>query len=366
MSRQTRRYPVFRASLALGALMCAMPAAHAQWEIKPTDGSSIKFGFLMQGRADSADVNLPDGKQDTANDLYFRRLRLLAGGKLTDELSFFFETDSPNLGKANAAGVKGSSDIYIQDFVVTYKPGGDAFNLDVGMLLDPVTYNSNQSAISLMATDYGPDSFVWAGPLDTRVGRDYGARARGYLFGDHLEYRLSLLEGYRGENSTNDLRVFGRLMLNLIGSQKGLFYTGTTLGKKQLLSVGMSYDTQDDYSTFSVDAFYDQPIGDSGLTLQADWSNVDGGDFLTSLPEQDNLLLEGGFYFAALKLLPFIQYSERDFKSSSLADQDKFIIGLGWMFSGHNGNLKFSWGQNHTDGAKDRDEVMLQLQFAKF
>jgi hypothetical protein len=366
MSRQTRRYPVFRASLALGALMCAMPAAHAQWEIKPTDGSSIKFGFLMQGRADSVDVNVPEDGQETANDLYFRRLRLLAGGKLTDQLSFFFETDSPNLGKANAAGTKGTSDIYIQDFVVTYKPGGDAFNLDFGMLLDPVTYNSNQSAFSLLAIDYGPYSFAWAGPLDTRVGRDYGVRARGYLFGDHLEYRLSLLDGNRGPYSSNDLRVFGRLMLNLIGSQKGLFYTGTTLGTKQLLSVGVSYDTQDDYDTLSFDAFYDQPFGKNGLTLQADWSNMDGGNFLTSLPEQDNLLLEAGFYIASLKLLPFIQYAERDFKSSSLNDQDRFQIGLGYMFKGTGGNLKFSWGQNHTDGAKDTDELWLQLQFAKF
>jgi len=368
MRSQTRLNHVFRASLALGVLLCAAPAAYAQWEIKPTDGSSIKFGFLMQGRAESVDVPKLDGSGglDSTTDLYFRRLRLLAGGKINDKLSFFFETDSPNLGKGRPDGSKTTQDIYIQDFVVTYKPGGDAFNLDVGMLLDPVTYNSNQSAISLLATDYGPYSFAWNGPLTTNVGRDYGIRARGYLFGDHLEYRASILEGYRGENSTNNLRFFGRLMLNVFEAQKGLFYTGTTLGKKKLLHFGVSFDTQEDYDTFSVDGFWDQPIGDGGLTLQGSWSTLDGDDFLTGLPEQDNIFLEGGFYFSALKLLPFIQYSERDFNSSSLPDQDKFIIGLGWMFQGHNGNLKFSWGQVSTDGAKDRDELMLQLQFAKF
>lgn len=367
MRSQNRRNPMLRASLALGALMCAVPAAHAQWEIKPTDGSSIKFGFLMQGRAEASDVNLSDGSQETANDLYFRRLRLLAGGKINDKLSFFFETDSPNLGKGRADGTKTTSDIYIQDFVVTYKPGGDAFNLDVGMLLDPVTYNSNQSAISLLATDYGPYTFAWNGPLTTNVGRDYGVRARGYVFGDRLEYRASILQGNRGPNSSNDLRFFGRLMFNVFDAQKGLFYTGTTLGKKQLLHFGASFDTQDDYQTFSIDGFWDQPIGENGLTLQAAWSTLDGEDFLVpTLAEQDNLFFEGGFYFSSMKLLPFIQYAEQDFNDSSRADQDKFVVGLGWMFSGHNGNLKLSYGQVSQDGAKDRDEFMLQLQFAKF
>ena len=65
-----------------------------------------------------------------------------------------------------------------------------------------------------MATDYGPYTFAWSGPLQARVGRDYGVRARGYLFDDHLEYRASVMQGVRGENSTNDLRFLGRLMFN--------------------------------------------------------------------------------------------------------------------------------------------------------
>lgn len=369
MRSQIRSVSLLRASLALGLFVFAVPAVHAQWEIKPTENSSIKFGFLMQGQAESVDVNNPDGSQDTADNLFFRRLRILAGGKINDQWSFFFETDSPNLGKGSTAGGTGKneSDMYIQDFVVTYKPGGDAFNLDVGMLLDPITYNANQSAATLLATDYGPYSFAWSGPLTTRVGRDYGVRARGYLFEDRLEYRASILQGNRGNNSTNDMRFFGRLMFNVFEAQKGLFYTGTTLGKKKLLSFGASYDKQEDYQTYGLDAFYDQPLsGGNGLTLQANFSNVDGDDFLTSLPEQQNMLLEAGFYVDSMKLLPFIQYSDRDYDNAALGDEDKFLIGLGYMFAGHNANLKVSYGQLGKDGAKDRDEFWLQLQLFKF
>lgn len=355
---------VGRAVLALGCFLAVAPAVHAQWQITADDGkSSIKFGFLVQGRAESVDIN----NDDTAQDLYFRRLRILSGGKINDQLSFFFETDSPNLGKGTSSGSKGASDIFIQDFVVTYKPQSDAFNLDVGMMLNEVSYNSNQSAATLLATDYGPYSFVWSGPLDARVGRDYGVRARGYLFGDHLEYRASVMQGNRGTDSTNEFRFLGRLMFNVFGAQKGLFYTGTTLGKTQYLSIGASYDTQEDYETVGVDAFWDQPIGNgNGFTVQADWSSLDGDVFLTSLPEQDNLLVEAGFYIGSLKLLPFVQYAEQDFQDDARADTDKFMVGLGYMFAGHNGTLKLSYGQLGVDGGDDRDEIILQLQVFKF
>lgn len=363
MPNRIRRFTAGRAAL-LFTLFCAAPVVHAQWEIKPTDGSSIKFGFLMQGQAESVDVNLVGGGQETSDNLFFRRLRILAGGKINDQWSFFLETDSPNLGK----GAKGENDMYIQDFVVTYKPGGDAFNLDIGMLLDPITYNSNQSAASLLATDYGPYSFAWNGPLTTKIGRDYGVRARGYLFNDHLEYRASILQGNRGDNSANDLRFFGRLMFNVFEAQKGLFYAGTTLGKKKLLHFGVSFDKQDDYETTSADAFWDQPIGGgNGLTMQASWSQLDGDVFLPSLPEQTNVMAEAGFYLASMKLLPFVQYAEQDFDDSGLNDNDKIMFGLGYMFAGHNGNVKFSYGTHSTDGgADDRDELWLQLQLFRF
>ena len=353
------------AAVAGATFACLAPPAHAQWEIKPTDGSSIKVGFLLQGQAESVDVA---GSDDTSNNLFFRRARILLGGKINDQWTFFFETDSPNLGKGTGAtGAKDAGDMYIQDFVVTYKPGSDAFNLDVGMMLNEVSYNSNQSAATLLATDYGPYTFAWSAPLQARVGRDYGVRARGYLFGDHLEYRASVMQGVRGENSDNDFRFLGRLMFNVFEAQKALFYTGTTLGKKQLLSFGASFDKQEEYETVGVDAFWDQPVGDgNGITVQADWSSLDGDDFLGALPEQENLFVEAGFYINSMKLLPFVQYADRNFKDSALADTDKIMVGLGYMFAGHNGNVKLSYGQHGTDGADDRDEIWLQLQLFRY
>jgi hypothetical protein len=359
MDSKYQRLSAFVASLSLSVLLGAASTAQAAWEIKSEDGtSSIKFGFLAKLRAESIEPPIGPSQQD----LFFRRLRILAGGKLNDQWSFFFETDSPNLGYADGAGAKNHGDIFIQDFVVTYKPRSDKFMLDMGQLLQAVTYNSNQSAITLLAPDYNPTSFVWAGPLDTKVGRDYGVRARGYLLNDKLEYRASILSGSRGANSTNSFRYFGRVMFNIFEPMKGLYYTGPTLGKKKHLSVGASVDTQEDYQTTSIDFFYDQPLGNSAFTITGSWSNVDGDVFLPSLPDQENTTLEAGFYLGAAKLMPFVQLSNRDFADAALTDVDTFMIGINYYFRGNNGNVKFAWGQSEPDGGQSTDTIWLQLQ----
>ena len=76
----------------------------------------------------------------------------------------FVETDSPNLGKSSNAGVKDANDMFIQDFAATYKVS-QRFMLDAGLLLMEQSYNHNQSAATLLSTDYGPYTFVESGPF---------------------------------------------------------------------------------------------------------------------------------------------------------------------------------------------------------
>ena len=361
MGRKNQRVLALLAGLSATVLLGAAPAANAAWELASEDGSSsIKFGYLAKLRAESIDP----ATGPTQQNLFFRRLRLLAGGKLNEKWSFFFETDSPNLGKGASASAK-KPDFYIQDFVVTYKPNSDAFMLDVGMLLQPVTYNSNQSAVSLLAPDYNPTSFVWNCCLDTNVGRDYGVRARGYLANDKLEYRLAVLSGARGADQDNSFRIFGRVMYNFFEPMKGLFYTGTTLGKKRLLSIGASVDTQEDYQTTSVDFFFDQPLGGNAVTVQGSWSNVDGDVFLPTLLEQTNTTLEAGFYLGQSKLMPFVQYANQDFDGTT-ADVEYTMFGINYFFRGFNGNVKFSYGKRDPDGGSSTDTIWLQLQAFSF
>jgi hypothetical protein len=65
-------------------------------------------------------------------------------------------------------------------------------------------------------------------------------------------------------------------------------------------------------------------------------------------------------------LTPFVQYQARDFAGSALPDQDSFQAGLAWWMAGHQRNLKFSVGRQHTGGQPDRTQLLLQFQLFYF
>lgn len=348
--------------LVTGLGVAAEPAsAQLQWSSKD-EKMNFKIGLLGQMQGEMADVA---GTDDTATNLYFRRLRLIMGFTLGEKLSVFMETDSPNLGKSNNAGVKDAGDVFIQDFVATYK-FSSAFMLDGGMLLVEPSYNHNQSAATLLATDYGPYTFVESGPMGERVGRDYGLRARGYLLDNHLEYRGGVYQGVRGTNAANDLRFTGRVMYSFFTPQVGLFYRGTSLGKTQTLSIGGSYDTQEEYDSVGLDLFWDQPIGESAFVFQADYVNTDGGTFVVALPEQTNMLFETGFYFSSIRLQPFLQYATQNFDAASRVDEERLTAGLTYYINGHNNNLKLSYTKIEPDAGESRDQINLQWQIFQF
>jgi hypothetical protein len=349
-------------ALLLGWAMAS--TAFAQWEIKTADGKqSIKFGFLAQMRADQEEL----ANGDNAQNLYFRRLRLLMGGKLADKWTFFLETDSPNLGKSDATGAKNAGDIYFQDFFVTYTQS-DAFKVDMGMILIPLSRNSTQSAATLLASDYGPYSFLESGVTQSRVGRDYGVQLRGGFAKDHFDYRLGVYDGARGENGTNDLRYAGRIMVHVFDPETGMFYTGNNLGGKHALSFGASFDVQDKYKAYGFDAFWDQPVGSNGaaFTFQGDAIQYDGSTTFTTLPKQDTTLAEVGFLAPGGKWQPWIQYATRNFKDSALADEDQLWVGINYRMAKHNRIFRLAYGKLGKDGASDRDVVQLTVQIFQF
>jgi Phosphate-selective porin O and P len=342
--------------------------ASAQLEIKSADGkSSIKFGVLGQVQAES--LTTSDGK-DTSNDLYLRRFRVIFGGNITENLAFFTETDSPNLGKtvklSDGSKAKGSSDAYLQDAYITYNQS-NGFKVDAGMLLFPVSHNAGQSAASLLGTDYGPYSFIWSDPIKARVGRDYGMQARGYLNNNHFEYRVALLQGVRGENSTNPFRIAARAVYYPFQHESGFFYAGSYLGDKKVLGIGVSLDHQDDYNVYGADVFLDYPLANKDvITIQVDHTHYDGGDFIADFPEQDVLFAEAAYYFQALKIAPFVQLNYDDKSNESIPDRQFMQAGLAYYVKGQNFNVKLGFGQYSVDKGEDQTQVLLRVQAFMF
>jgi hypothetical protein len=359
------------AAAALLIIAGAISPAAAQWQVESKDGaSSLKFGFLIQPQLELLETADHDA---TSANLFIRRLRLILGGTLDEHWSFFFETDSPNLGKArpdpgaSQPGAKDQGDVYVQDAYVTYSRGM-AFKVDAGMIMLPHSRNGTQSAATLLAVDYGPYTFLDSGPGGERVGRDYGVQLRGYPAGQKLEYRLAVSQGVRGPEATSPLRVTGRAVYYPFGAETGFFYAGTFQGTRRQAGFGAGFDVQDDASICSADAFYETPLFDKrqGVTLQFNWMRYDGGTFLPALPKQDAFLLEAGYHVWKHRLTPFVQYQARNFAGTTMPDQNSFQAGAAWWLAGHQRNLKLSLGRLHTKGQPARTQALLQFQLFYF
>lgn len=347
----------------LGVILLAPRPGEAQLQWKSADEKmTFKIGLLGQMQGEAIDVANSD---DTAQNLFFRRARILMSFTLGEKISVFFDTDSPNLGKGSNTGGKDANDIFVQDFVVSYK-FSDAVILDGGMILPVTSYNHGQSAASLLPIDYGAYTFVENGPLQTRVGRDYGLNLRGYVAGKRLEYRAGVFQGVRGTNASNSFRYTGRLMYSFFTPQQGLFYRGTSFGKTKTLSIGASYDAQEEFSSYTGDFFFDLPVGKNGFTMQADLSHYDGDTFLTAIPQLDQMLVEAGFYFSGIKLMPFVQYAERDYDAAGRVDEERLSIGLGYIVNGHNNNVKVSYTKIEPAVGDSLDQFLVQWQIFQF
>jgi hypothetical protein len=354
-----RRLVVLAVMLVAAWWLGGAQSAAAQWSVSSADGkSTLNLGFLSQIQYEAVqDASGGDYQQN----VFFRRLRAIAGGRIGDRLSFYFNTDSPNLGKGTTGGAKNTDTLYVQDFSLTYTVS-DAFKVDAGMLLVPVSHNAQQGATSLLAVDFGPYTFTHGDPLDSKAGRDYGVGARGFLANNHVEYRAGVYQGNRSADAAMPLRTTVRVAWYPFEADTGFFYTGTTLGKKRIWSLGASYDRQQDYTAVTGDVFIDQPLGNGdALTLQLDLTRYDGGETLATLPEQTAALAEAGYYVHALKLGAFVQYGRREFADGA-PTQSKLQGGVTYWPKGHAFNLKLAWAVLEAGGAPDRNQLVLQWQ----
>lgn len=333
------------------------PAAFVAPKLE-SPNATIKLGLLAQPQFEA--VGSAAQSKGSYN-LYVRRVRLLLGGTLFGKFDYFFDTDSPNLFKGDATGAKVGPGIIVQDIFVTYKPYEDYFKVDMGYMLPPLSHNAVQGATTLYGLDYFANTFRHAGVFGNAndIGRDAGLQLRGVVAGGHLEYRAGVFQGLRKAatatevNARNIFRYAGRLQLNVFDPETAFFYSGTYLGKKKILSVGASYDFQDNYHHWSVDGFLDMPLGDDGITAQVNLVKWNGGDFLQNppvapatvptarLPNQTAFMGEAGYRIGAVQLSPMVRFEYRNLPDAGVATNEaRYGLGLAYWPFGHNVNLK--------------------------
>ncbi|MBI5473061.1 MAG: hypothetical protein HY961_12025 [Ignavibacteriae bacterium] len=336
----------------------------------PPTGPTAKVGFLAQVHGQTLEEQTtakqdadPTAKRHWQRQLYVRRLRVLVGGEIGKNTSFFFESDAPNIGKVEPNGTKSAKvQMYVQDAQVQHVVVPE-FSIIAGLQLVGLTRNSLQSAASLMALDYGAYQFSMSTPLDNNVGRDLGVNFRGFVGDERLEYRAGVFSG-RNVNAYSPLRLTTRVNYAFKDKEKGIFYSGTTLGKSEILSLGGGFDLQGSYQAFAVDGFADMPFGSLGsFTLSLSYSALNGGGsdadstyFTGLIPKQNILFAEAGYFFKDLGLQPYARFESQTVNASvlkqvnatpatlglqnSLRSSKRYGLGLNYYLSGHNLNVK--------------------------
>src|SRR5439155_13294257 len=140
-------------------LFGALPAT-AQIVVTGQGDMNFKLGVLGQLQADTIDNPSP---VPNTNNLFARRLRLLFGGQVAKNVTFFVETDAPNLGKTLAAGKNIQPSVIVQDAYAELR-FADALLVDAGLMFVPFSRNSVQTAATLLPIDYGTYTFSASAP----------------------------------------------------------------------------------------------------------------------------------------------------------------------------------------------------------
>jgi hypothetical protein len=348
--------------LSLAFLLLLPAVASAQATIKVNDNVSFKVGTLVQAWADSAQDATTKGY---ANNLFLRRIRFILGGQITPNITFFFETDNPNLGKSpkNLGG-----GFITQDAFIEWKPRSNAFMLDAGMMFVPLCRNCLESAATLLSLDYGSFTFTQSAATQSSVGRDTGFQAKGYLVSGHFEYRAGVFQGVRQPGARNAFRVAGRGQYNVWDTETGYLYPGLYLGNKRILSIGGGLDHQQDYKAYSVDGFLAMPMDKNALNGELTLLKFDGGTTFASIPEQRDATLQVGYYLGGPKVMPWLRYENQNFTASSQNSRDnhRYQLGVTWFPNAANYNIKGAFSRVDPRTGNKTNEYTIQMQFFYF
>jgi len=257
----------------------------------------------------------------------------------------------------------------------------------MGRMYVPLTRNYGTTSTKCMLTADLP--FLQGGSRGgifyaQKVGRDDGLTLWGNPFGGLLQYRFMISEGVEDDaNPEDNLRFVGRLSLSLLEPETSWFNKGTYLGKKKVLSLGFGMDSQDDLTlggsenrdntVWTVDAFFDYPVGEGAVTVEAAYIDIDnctqgGPNFYHDLEAGDdaeNWYINAGYLLPGSigpgQLQPYIRYETVDVGKKN--ETDFLSGGFNYYLKGHNCKLTADYMHVDPDNhdKDDRDIFTFQI-----
>jgi hypothetical protein len=368
------------ASLLAAAVCSLAPMTASAWspKLEVSDTTWVQLGYLHQAWFEAVDDGTAAG-DDWSSDFFTRRSRVMLLGQATDKVFFFLNYDA-----ASGSSAEYRQDPVLTDAIIDYRIS-PAFNVSVGRILVPFSFDNQTSAVSLLGIDYPTRALVGL-PTNSSGAfwRDDGIEVRGLLGDGLIDYRVGYFRGDRDttRNPDEDGRFTGMVTINFGAAQGGWFFNGNSLGALDVLSIGVGYDSMgrsgsysdgtvtrdyDDHEAYSVFAAMEKKLFGGTVAAQAayyDWEGVGnpGGAFYNG---GNTSALTVGYLMGNGRWQPVVRWQNQDPDDGD--SLDTVGIGLSYYISGHRANIKAEYSmddQRNSDGDEvDAFRVSAQVFF---
>lgn len=385
--------------LSLMLVMAATRSARAL-EVYNSDDTRVNIGFWGQSWyqfISDFDIDGDGIWNQSHHDFMFRRAYFYVNASVTPRWQFFVHYAADRLGTDALEGNPGiglGTGLAFRDGWVRFNAWEDNVIVQAGRMYIPLTRNyGTTSTKSLLTLDLNWSQGGYRGGIfyPSNVGRDDAITLWGNIAEDRLQYRFMVGDGMSGAapNSADNPRLAGRVSYNLFDAEVGWFNSGTYLGKKHVLAIGAGMDAQNDlvvggsqldYYAWTVDAHYDQPIGEgNAVTGQASVTKIDNspnGLPMTWVAAGDDAVITAmqvGYYFGEKIELgyfqPFAHFENIHERGANGYDTRVYGLGFNFYVDGVANKVSFEATviDQEQEGAaleSPRDEVLLTLQLA--
>ena len=375
-------------ALAFLALAAGPLTAHAGPTIHFGEQGFVQLNYELQIWSQYRDFRSDEINGDSF-DTFLRRNRVTLMGQYNDYLGFYAQLEAGNDSRAG----EDDRSIFYRDAYLTFD-WSDPLRFMAGRFKQTFTRENLEACLEPLTLDRGMIAYTpFAGTRDT------GVAMWGNLADARVQYRLMVADGREGDEvpSTNP-RITARAHYSFFSPEYSYGYRGTYLGTQRVLTIGAAYDYQKDavyenlpgrqgakdYSAWTADIFYEEPMDIGTLTFSAayvDYS-VDGAlkvdeafrdTTVDPRAEMEGYYVKAGWLFPEPigigRLQLFARHESSDFdRLDDFFDQTTNAIGANYYIDGQQLKLTFeyadvSFDEEHPEVNSLRDHKQATVGF---
>lgn len=235
---------------------------------------SITLGYALQGWTQYREFTSPTDSGATT-DTFLRRNRITLTGQYSDYVGYYAQLDTGS----DSRGGNDDEPVFFRDAYLTLDYS-DPVRLIYGRFKNTFSRENLEACLEPLTMDRAEVlSFTpFAGSRDT------GIALWGNLADATLQYRVMIADGREGDEIVSDSpRLTTRVHWSPWDPEYNYGYRGTYLGTQEVLTIGASYDMQEDvaygdfanradpkdYSAWTVDLFVEYPTAAGTPTFSA-------------------------------------------------------------------------------------------------